>query len=844
MKLHLKRTLWTWIVPGIAGVVLFFMLSGQFNFMANAPVTESKESAVERTFGLFSDLGAEYDTLGVIPFRIQHAQLYSSIRDSLDKEAPSPAKMNSDNFFLHGWDVVATGPLALNESFNLFAESIYNTKGLYRAKWDNNRQLRYFSMNSEHGGRTMLVGENNAEFAANVVETTFGHDLSEYRLLHDDDTDISTSPALSDQPAEQLIPFESANNLSSYRYRWKKESGFYSDWIELELRPVESSHGMPSGLSESDLVSVVHFESYNEIEKIPVNDFDQPFVLYFLVVIALLALLVFIEGFGQLFKGKADWSRILFVTFLIGLSFYGWRALYMMNFSEIMTMQANFIVQFNQLVSGLVMGIFVAIAYIGWEAYARGEKSFQIGLIDAFWQGKFYLSETGSAIIKGFSLAGILLGITALYLTFTGLIFFQASSQFGFVDLVNRPFLLALNASILTTAAITSIAIIGIIYHFFDKRIRIKNISIVLSIIIGGLIMTAAGRFFGTDGSITEDAFLFMLIAIPIFTAYRISGVVTVFSGIWLFAVVTQVLPYIQSPSLNVAMNAWGQIAFAALILSFGIVAYRFAPSLKTVQNYVPDYERKLMRNLRFENEMQIARVTQEKLLPRHHPVTDHYELHGFFLPSFEVGGDYFDYVNGAGPNGESYLTITVVDVSGKSMRAAMQAVFTSGLLRSRMVTDQPSKILREICPVVYEKTDAKTFITCMIGRYEARTGLLTFSNAGHCLPILKRDGKAEYLVSPEPKFPLGVRESVSYTDVSVELKAGDLLLFYSDGFPEAVNEQGERIGFDQALNFIETLETDELSPMEICKKIRNYILDFSIERLADDTTVVCLKIK
>jgi serine phosphatase RsbU (regulator of sigma subunit) len=320
--------------------------------------------------------------------------------------------------------------------------------------------------------------------------------------------------------------------------------------------------------------------------------------------------------------------------------------------------------------------------------------------------------------------------------------------------------------------------------------------------------------------------------------------VVTVFSGIWLYASLTNILPYIQSPSPDVAINAWLQISFAGSILLFGIAAYRYGPSISSVSSYVPDYEKKLIRNLRFENEMLIARKTQEKLMPLIHPETDEYELFGYFMPSFEVGGDYFDYVTGIGAENEKHLTLTVVDVSGKSMRAAMHAVFTSGLLRSRMYTDQPSKILREITPVIYEKTDSQTFITCIVGRYTPDTKNLKLANAGHCLPILKRDGKAQFLQTPEPKFPLGVLVNVAYSDISIQLKKGDLVLFYSDGFPEAVNDSGERIGFDRALHFVENLNSGELTAKEICNKIRDYIREYSIERLADDTTILCLKIK
>ena len=120
----------------------------------------------------------------------------------------------------------------------------------------------------------------------------------------------------------------------------------------------------------------------------------------------------------------------------------------------------------------------------------------------------------------------------------------------------------------------------------------------------------------------------------------------------------------------------------------------------------------------------------------------------------------------------------------------------------------------------------------------------LILSNAGHCLPMIKRGGKAEFIEMPDPKFPLGLRPRVDYTDLKIKLQSGDTLLFYSDGFPEAVNDNGQRFGFDRALQIFEEMDSGQMTSKEICNHIRDIIQDFSIERLADDTTILCLKVK
>lgn len=815
-------------------MVLFIGLLSQFYFFTDAPVSYSKEEATVKTSSLYQRLNIDTDTLGVVPFRQQRFSLYRAIRDSLQPEAPTPAQLNSEGFHLHGWDVVTARTLGLDASFALSANAIFESSGLFRTQLDNAGQIKLFEVYPDRGGAAIASGEKSPETAERIVREIFLYDLEEYSRADPSDEEFTYETSVPEWRENSVEISEQGDHSSLFR--WEKENGAYREFIELELGEAANNDVADA----EGTVAVLRFEAYHEMEKLPPKTVDDFYVVFFISVVALLALLTFVEGLGQVFKGKADWKRILFIAVVVTLGIFLWRLIFMLNFFELLTLQANIVIQFNQLVFGLVMGLFGAIAYIGWEAYARGEKKYQIDLVDAFWSGRLYLKETGAGIITGFSIGGVILGITALYMMVSGLYLYHSDSQFGFTEVINRPQFLSINMSVFVIASLTSVAMVGIVYNFFSKRIRKESVVMVLSIILGGLFFTGLGRSFGTSGSELQEIGLFTLISVPLFIAYRQKGIVTVFAAIWLFTSVITILPYFGSPSIDVASVSWIQIILAGSIAIFGTVAYQRAPSAASVERYVPDYEKKMMRNIRMENEMQIARVTQQKLMPFAPFESEEYELHGYFLPSFEVGGDYFDYVKGSGNS----LTLTVVDVSGKSMRAAMQAVFTSGLLRSRMYTDKPSKILREVCPVIYDKTDSRTFITCLIGRYDPEKQILTIANAGHCLPILKRDGKAKFLKTPVPKYPLGIRSSVDYKDLSVIVRPGDLFFFYSDGFPEAVNSSGERIGFDRTLKYVEDLDSENLSAKETCNQIKEYIEEFSVERLADDTTILCLKIK
>jgi sigma-B regulation protein RsbU (phosphoserine phosphatase) len=202
------------------------------------------------------------------------------------------------------------------------------------------------------------------------------------------------------------------------------------------------------------------------------------------------------------------------------------------------------------------------------------------------------------------------------------------------------------------------------------------------------------------------------------------------------------------------------------------------------------------------------------------------------------VGGDFFDYQTVG-----DELMITVVDVSGKAMKAAFSAIFTSGLLLSRVASKHPAQVLTDINPMLHERTDKQTFITCLLARYDFKSRVFRFANAGHCRPLLKRGGSVQYLNAPLPRFPLGFRSDVTYSETEFQLQPGDVVMLYSDGLPEARNPQGVLYDYPAMERLLGDIDAVALSAEQMCDVIRQEILTFSNYDLADDMTVVVLKV-
>lgn len=189
----------------------------------------------------------------------------------------------------------------------------------------------------------------------------------------------------------------------------------------------------------------------------------------------------------------------------------------------------------------------------------------------------------------------------------------------------------------------------------------------------------------------------------------------------------------------------------------------------------------------RMEEELRIARQIQQSLLPRHLPQTGWLRAAGATVPSYQVGGDYFD-VRTAGPDAWSLI---VVDVSGKGASSALLASLIQGAFlgepaESEHMASMPERLNAFLC----ERTEGEKFATLFYCRV-AREGTMHWINAGHCPPlVLGPDASLTSLDSTS--LPIGMIEDAEYVVSKTRLAPGSKILIYSDGVSEALNQDGE----------------------------------------------------
>jgi len=839
-----------WLYIGALGVAVFLLLRPSIDFNANAPLRESHEDVEQRTRELAEDMGFSLDSLGMITRRNQHVQYYKSLADSAQNTPlAKPFVLNRHGVNLTSWTVTIASTLNDVETFMGSGGQIFQKTGRLKIGFAQDGKVFLLKSSPTNPNPTFVQGDSLFAAANFVVEKLFGYDLDNYELSNVNVQDSAFTIHENANLAGTLQGRESeVGNKTVFRWKRKGTYGSGPANLRLEVDPIIRKREGPVGPRYDYGVSVISFEASDGPEMFSTSSSVKKLnisILIFYGSLVILGGLVFFVGFKQIFKGQVDWSRAISILVLVALGYFLWRAIYFMDsFNDFLEGGSEGVLLLSQMISAIALGLYGAMAYIGWEALARNQKQDELTLIDAYWRKRFFFRETGESLLNGYALGGVLLGLLTVIMYALNIVYFQEDSQFGFAEASSSWPWFTINLGIFENLLLVSLGHIGVIISLLRSKIKHTALFYSVSTLILGFLFLGSGHLFGTDGSYLYEYILYVVLSIPIVYAFRERGLVTVATGWGIFAMVILMTPYWGSPSLDVALVGWIEMGLLIIPFVIAIVAYKYGDSVAEMEGYVPEYEERIANHLRVEKEIEIARESQYKLMPLKAPSVQGIDIYGFFIPSFEVGGDYFDYVMNRNGNGEAVaVTFTIVDVSGKAMKAAMHAVFTSGLLLSRLHRDEPASILQEIGPTLYYKTDPKTFITCMIGQYNLAQRRLTLANAGHCLPIVKRDGKAEFIKTPNPKYPLGVRERVDYQPLNVELSEGDFILFYSDGLPEAVNTEGQRFGYENLVGLVEELETDKKSSQEIAVDIKRRIQKFSDYQLADDTTIICLKI-
>ena len=194
------------------------------------------------------------------------------------------------------------------------------------------------------------------------------------------------------------------------------------------------------------------------------------------------------------------------------------------------------------------------------------------------------------------------------------------------------------------------------------------------------------------------------------------------------------------------------------------------------------------------ERELSYAKDIQMSLVPSGSLAWGDWEVHGRVVPARAVGGDYYDFF----PLGEGRFGVTIADVSGKGVPAALLMANVQGLLRAFCNGEREiTEAIRQVNRSVSRGSSGGRFITLFYAEVDYGRGVLRYTNAGHNYPMLRRrDGTIEELT--EGGLLLGLFDDATYDLGEVTIAPGDALLLYSDGISEATDSRGDLYGEDR----------------------------------------------
>ncbi len=258
------------------------------------------------------------------------------------------------------------------------------------------------------------------------------------------------------------------------------------------------------------------------------------------------------------------------------------------------------------------------------------------------------------------------------------------------------------------------------------------------------------------------------------------------------------------------------------------------------VAEQVEELRRTHIEKERLQKELEIARDIQQSFLPQVIPQIEGFELAAINIPAREVGGDFYDFI----PITEDKWGLLIADVSGKGVPAALFMALSRTIVRTNTIGNLA--ISEAICKanefLTEESQTSNMFVTLFYAVLDTKKRSLTYVNAGHNPSLVIKPATGEVIILEGKGIALGVMPDIDLEKREILLEKDDIVVFYTDGVTEGINEQEEEFGEER---FIEVIKKNHNLPAQgIIEQIQQEIVTFSNNHPQfDDITLMVLKI-
>jgi sigma-B regulation protein RsbU (phosphoserine phosphatase) len=279
-----------------------------------------------------------------------------------------------------------------------------------------------------------------------------------------------------------------------------------------------------------------------------------------------------------------------------------------------------------------------------------------------------------------------------------------------------------------------------------------------------------------------------LLLAGIIFFALEMGALVT---GIVLTRTITRAVGDLYDATLRVRRGDFSHRIRVHQHDQLGALGESFNEMTASVSELIQEQQQRQ----RLENELSIAREVQQQLFPHTLPQLPGLQLAAICRPARSVSGDYYDFI----PLGPSRLGIALADISGKGISAALLMASLQASLRSNAMLDGhggTAQLVERLNHQLFKNTSDDRYATFFYAVYDSEAKTLTYTNAGHLAPFFVNAGKVQQL--DEGGTVVGLFEEFSYTQGSLKVEPGSMLVAFSDGLTEPENVYGEEFGMER----------------------------------------------
>ncbi len=239
----------------------------------------------------------------------------------------------------------------------------------------------------------------------------------------------------------------------------------------------------------------------------------------------------------------------------------------------------------------------------------------------------------------------------------------------------------------------------------------------------------------------------------------------------------------------------------------------------------------------RIEQELALAGEIQAQLLPAKSPDLKRFDIKAKLVPCEQLSGDLYDFIG----LGKDRVGLVIADVSGKGAPGAILMAATRVIVRTQAESmASAGEIVSKVNDSLCEDTRPTEFVSMFYSLLDAETATLTYSSAGHNPPIVFRGDQIIFL--EEGGIPLGIVPGSLYDEGRFQLASGDVLLLYTDGVTEAMNQEKDIFGVGRLIDVVQqNLAVDAQSLIDV---IYDEVIKFSAgEPQSDDLTLIVVKV-